>query len=442
MPRWFPTQQPSSPVVPVNVRVVPTELRAVRSGAVSSSPPSRPTGTFSPVGKIATSWGPPASHHDMRPGVVLYPTLEPPQALDRYLARGTRQRGAAPAGFIEARTGGTFRGGFNLYPVLVRENQVAGDRLLGYRDLTSGVGLDRRSVRSARTSFTTSRRAFRSPTADALPEGFKKVVISYVDVATNLDLRDDPLHPHKGLFIGNDFQFAGIPVTPNFRSAGDLFPRSPRAAGDARLHPHRTRVDARPAGHDRVLVSLPGATATLPPGVTRQPTTFSSSSFAGSSRAAPIPIGAILTEAWDRTISSRSSCRESAPRVHGRSRLAGLHGAEDLAPSPELLDLGLQLPDRRSQPLGSVDRAALPHRRTRRRSLLRRQRRLSSPLRPALALPAPVLRRRAALRHADWSDPVRRRVSNSRAAGARSQFHRTGQSHSFYAISLGIGEAF
>src|SRR6185295_11837918 len=58
----------------------------------------------------------------------------------------------------------------------------------------------------------------------SLPAGFNKVVVSYVDLTTNLDLRDDPLHPHKGLFVGNDFQIAGLPVTPNFRSEGDLFP--------------------------------------------------------------------------------------------------------------------------------------------------------------------------------------------------------------------------
>ena len=50
------------------------------------------------------------------------------------------------------------------------------------------------------------------------------MVLSYVELKTELDLRDDPFRPHKGIFIGNDLQFAGVPVTPNFRSGAPLFP--------------------------------------------------------------------------------------------------------------------------------------------------------------------------------------------------------------------------
>jgi outer membrane protein insertion porin family/translocation and assembly module TamA len=53
---------------------------------------------------------------------------------------------------------------------------------------------------------------------------FKKIVLSYVELKTNLDFRNDPVVPHKGIFISNDFQVAGVPVTPNFRGPNVLFP--------------------------------------------------------------------------------------------------------------------------------------------------------------------------------------------------------------------------
>jgi len=226
---------PQSPIVPVNVHVAPTELRAVRLGGGIELTPIKTDW------HILTGWedrnflgGLRRLTIDMRPGVVLYPTsLTRLQLWDRYLAQGRASVELRQPGFIEARTGGTVRGGFNLYPVLF-EDQLISDTVLGYRDLTSGVGLDRPFgplYTSVFYNFTTS---FPFAYGGSLPDGFNKVVVSYVDLTTNLDLRDDPLHPHKGLFIGNDLQFAGIPVTPNFRTGGDLFPIDVRVQPEVR----------------------------------------------------------------------------------------------------------------------------------------------------------------------------------------------------------------
>ncbi len=218
-------RNPQSPIVPVNVRVLPSELRAVRLGGGIE---------FTPIKTdlhVLTGWedrnflgGLRRLTIDVRPGLVLYPTSLSNLVLwDRYLPQGRANIELRQPGFIEARTGGTARGGINLYPVLF-EDQMVSDTVLGYRDLTSGVGLDRPFGPLNANVFYNFQTSFPFAYGGSLPEGFKKVVISYVDLTTNLDLRDDALHPHKGLFIGNDLQFAGIPVTPNFRSEGDLFP--------------------------------------------------------------------------------------------------------------------------------------------------------------------------------------------------------------------------
>jgi outer membrane protein insertion porin family/translocation and assembly module TamA len=218
---------PESPVVPVNVRVVPTELRSVRLGGGLELTPIKTDW------HILTGWqdrnflgGLRRLTIDMRPGVVLYPTnLTRFQLWDRYLAEGRASAELRQPGFIEARTGGTIRGGLNLYPVLFDQALVSNpnDPVLGYRDITSGVGLDRPFGPLYTSLFYNFQTSFPFGYGGDV-QGFNKVVISYADLATNLDLRDDPVHPHKGLFIGNDFQVAGVPVTPNFRSAGDLFP--------------------------------------------------------------------------------------------------------------------------------------------------------------------------------------------------------------------------
>jgi outer membrane protein assembly factor BamA len=228
---------PQSPTVPVKVRVVPTELRAVRlGGGIELSP-------------IKTDWhvligwedrnflgGLRRLTIDMRPGIVLYPTSLSRLVLwDRYLPQGRANAELRQPGFIEARTGGTVRGGFNLYPVLFAD-QVPTDVVLGYRDLSSGVGLDRPFGPFNASIFYNFQTSFPFGYGGSLPDGFNKVVISYADLATTLDLRDDPLHPHKGLFIGNDFQVAGIPVTPNFRSSGDLFPIDLKVQPEARVY--------------------------------------------------------------------------------------------------------------------------------------------------------------------------------------------------------------
>src|SRR5690606_15676700 len=48
--------------------------------------------------------------------------------------------------------------------------------------------------------------------AGMLDDSLESVVISYLDLRTHLDLRDNPIHPHEGIFLGNDLQLAGGPL--------------------------------------------------------------------------------------------------------------------------------------------------------------------------------------------------------------------------------------
>ena len=216
---------PQSPVVPVNVHVVPTELRAVRLGGGIELTPIKTDW------HVLTGWedknflgGLRRLTIDMRPGVVLYPTsLSRLQLWDRYLAEGRanaelRQPGssklapAGPSGWIQPLSGAVRR---------PRPRRRDGARVP--RSTTPESGLNPRFgplIANIFYNFQTSFPFAYGGRCRRGSEGRDLVRRPRHD----LDLRDDRLHPHKGLFIGNDFQFAGVPVTPNFRSTGDLFP--------------------------------------------------------------------------------------------------------------------------------------------------------------------------------------------------------------------------
>ena len=238
---------PASGVVPINVQLVRNEPGAVTLGGGVELDAVRADL------HLLTGW----DHRnflgglrritiDLRPGVVLFPTRFPQlKAPERYLAQGRARAELRQPGFIEARTGGIVRGELDVYPVILPdESNTPANFVPGYRDLSTGVGLDRTLGPLYASVFYNLQTSF--PFAYVFQDGFpyahfgdlpldlKKVVLSYVDLRTNLDFRDDAIHPHSGLFVGNDLQFAGVPVTPNFRGADTLFAKDIRVQPEVR----------------------------------------------------------------------------------------------------------------------------------------------------------------------------------------------------------------
>jgi outer membrane protein insertion porin family/translocation and assembly module TamA len=121
-------------------------------------------------------------------------------------------------GFIEARTGGTARAEFNMYPVLFKDSDSnPAYPVLGYRDLSSGVGLDRSFGPLFTSLFYNFQTSFPFTYHGELAAGFKRIMLSYLDLVANLDFRNNAIHPHEGVFFGNDLQLAKNP----FIGAGD-----------------------------------------------------------------------------------------------------------------------------------------------------------------------------------------------------------------------------
>jgi outer membrane protein assembly factor BamA len=146
---------------------------------------------------------------DLKPGVVFWPTRLP--TFDKptdFLPENKARVELRQPGLFEARTAGVVRGEFNIYPVLFKE-LAAFDQIQGYRDLKAGAGVDRTFGSLYASLFYNYQISFPFLYVGD-DKGAKKVVLSYVDLTTTLDFRDDVIRPHKGIFIGNNVQFAGI----------------------------------------------------------------------------------------------------------------------------------------------------------------------------------------------------------------------------------------
>lgn len=207
--------RPHPRVIPLVVRVQRTKLRTVRLGGGIQLDTIR-TDVHGLVGwEHRNLFGGLRSFNvEFRPGVVLYPTRLPTfQAPTRLLPEERLRSEFRQPGFIEARTNAFIRGEFNIYPVLLEwKDQNVERPILGYRELRLGVGVDR----------TFFRRLFVSPSQN-LQTNFpftyfgdlrglapSSLIISYPELLTSLDFRDDRVSPHKGIYLSNTLQVAGV----------------------------------------------------------------------------------------------------------------------------------------------------------------------------------------------------------------------------------------
>ncbi len=148
---------------------------------------------------------------EFRPGVVLYPTrinnLVAPNSL---LPESKLRLQLRQPGFIEARTHGFIRPELNVFPLLVKTSPLPDDPVVGYAEVKLSVGADR-----AFGKFYASlghNVQVEAPFAykGALDPALKMLVISYPSLVTSLDFRDDRVHTHKGIYLGNEVQVAGV----------------------------------------------------------------------------------------------------------------------------------------------------------------------------------------------------------------------------------------
>jgi outer membrane protein insertion porin family/translocation and assembly module TamA len=146
-----------------------------------------------------------------KPGVVLYPlrinsfsgSLQP--LPEEWLKAELKQ-----PGFIEARTEGFVRPQLNVFPLLVEVNPPPDAPVVGYREVKAPVGVDRTFWKKLYVSLDYTFQ-LENPFSYVQPldPALENVFLSFPELVARLDFRDDPVRPHKGVYLASTLQVAG-----------------------------------------------------------------------------------------------------------------------------------------------------------------------------------------------------------------------------------------
>jgi outer membrane protein insertion porin family/translocation and assembly module TamA len=202
---------PADRVVPIAVDVTTTKLRSVRLGGGIELDVIK-TDVHATAGWTDQNFlgGLRRFETNVQPGIVLYPSRLPElQAPDRVLPEERFRAALHQPGLLEARTDGYVRGAFNVYPLLVTPNVDPTAPVVGYAEARGAAGVSRTLGKLyADLSYNAQANA---PFAylGALDPDLQTIVVSYVDLFAQFDLRNDRVHPHVGVYLANELQLAG-----------------------------------------------------------------------------------------------------------------------------------------------------------------------------------------------------------------------------------------
>lgn len=146
-----------------------------------------------------------------QPGVVLYPTRLPDfEAPERLLPMARIRMDFREPGFLEARTNAIVRSEGSIYPFIASTERDETAPVLGFRDLRLSAGLERAYWRFY--SALTHNIQINSPFTyvGALDADLGTVLVSYPELFSTFDFRNDPIQPQNGFYASNNLQVAGL----------------------------------------------------------------------------------------------------------------------------------------------------------------------------------------------------------------------------------------
>jgi len=198
--------------VPLRVKVEPAKLRSVQLGGGLQIDVIK-TDLHATAGWENRNFlgGMRKLHFEFTPGVVIYPTRIPSfQAPERLLPQARTRAEFRQPGLFEARTNGFVRGEVSAYPVLLSPDVDPDAPILGYLDARSGIGVDRSLWRLYGALSHNLQVNAPFMYLGASDPDLHTVSVSYPEIVTSLDLRDDPIRPHEGGYFVNTLQVAGL----------------------------------------------------------------------------------------------------------------------------------------------------------------------------------------------------------------------------------------
>jgi outer membrane protein insertion porin family/translocation and assembly module TamA len=157
------------------------------------------------------------------PGAVLYPTRFPSfETPERLLPFGRFISEFRQPGFLTGRTNLVLKGQVSIYPVLLSPERDPDALILGYTDYRASAGLERTLKRFygllSQNVQVNVPFAYKAPCRIdetgreicGLDPALKRVIVSYPAFFGAFDLRDDRIHPHKGWYVSNELEVAGL----------------------------------------------------------------------------------------------------------------------------------------------------------------------------------------------------------------------------------------
>lgn len=199
------------PVVPIIVKVEPARLRTLKLGGGIEFDALK-TDVHALIGWEDKNFfgGLRTFSVQFRPGIVLYPMrVNNIVAPNKFLPEERLRLELKQPGFLEPRTNLFERPEFNVYPVLLNPNPLPNERVIGYGEARNAIGLERVIWKFYGTVSHNTQVAYPFAYVGLRDPTLSLVVISYPELYTAFDFRDDKVHPRKGILVGNTFQVAG-----------------------------------------------------------------------------------------------------------------------------------------------------------------------------------------------------------------------------------------
>ena len=201
----------STATIPILVHLEPTRLHAIRLGVGGEFDLIR-TDVHGSIGWEHGNFlgGLRRLTIEVRPGLVFYPTRLPDLQSPKHLLPEEKSRiELSQPGFLEARTRGLVRAEYNIYPVLLSPKIDPSASVLGYREFRGATGVDRTLWKLFGQLTYNFQRNDPFTYVGPLDPSLAGVTLSYIDLLTQLDFRNDKISPHKGFLLANDLQVAG-----------------------------------------------------------------------------------------------------------------------------------------------------------------------------------------------------------------------------------------
>ena len=201
---------PADHVVPLHVKLQPIRLRNVRIGGGFELDTIK-TDLHGVFGWENHNFLGGLRHFtvEVKPGVVLYPANLSNFQVTQILPEEKSRIELRQPGFIEARTEGLVSAEFNVVP-LILTTPVPNAPVLGYREGKAAVGVDRQFAKLYASLTQNLQDEFPFAYLGKQDPGLREVVISYPELVTTLDLRNDRTKPRSGTYWTNTLQVAGV----------------------------------------------------------------------------------------------------------------------------------------------------------------------------------------------------------------------------------------